>query len=65
MPNSFQFERVTKDDIRNKIQKLNVKKSSTFDCIPVTILKGCIDVYLVHLTNSINHSLQTVFSHKS
>ena len=31
---------------------------STFGCIPVTILKDCVNVYLVHLTNSVNHSLQ-------
>ena len=37
VPNSFKFEPVTKDDIKNEIQNLNVKKSSTFGCIPVTI----------------------------
>ena len=38
---------------------------STFGCIPVIILKNCIDVYLVHLTNSVNHSLQaSVFPQK-
>ena len=38
---------------------------STFGCIPVTILKDSIDVYLAHLTNSVNHSLQTsVFPRK-
>ena len=58
VPNSFKFEPVTKDDIKNEIQKLNVKKSSKFGCIPVTILKDCINVYIVHLTNSVNHSLQ-------
>ena len=47
------------------MQKLNVKISSTFACIPVTILKDCVDVYLVYLTNSVNHSLQTsVFPQK-
>ena len=31
----------------------------------LTILKDCIDVYLVHLTNFVNHSLQTgVFPQK-
>ena len=53
------FEPVTKDDIKNEIQKFNVKKSSTFGCIPVTILKDCIDFYLVHLANSEDHSLRT------
>ena len=33
--NSFKFEQVTKDHIKKEIQKLNVKKSSTFGCIPV------------------------------
>ena len=37
VPNSFKFEPITKDLIKNDIQKLNVKKSSTFGCIPVTI----------------------------
>ena len=65
VPNSFKFEPVTKDDIKNEIQKLNEKKSSTFGCIPVTILKDCVDAYLVHLTNAANHSLETsVFSQK-
>ena len=63
--NSFKFGSVTKDNIKYQIQNLNVKKSSTFGCIPVTILKDCIDVYLVHLTNSVNHSLQaSVFQQK-
>ena len=43
--NSFKFEPVTKDDIKNEIKKLNVKKSSTFVCIPVAILKNCLHVY--------------------
>ena len=65
VPNSFKFELVTKDDIKNEIEKLKVKKSSTFGCIPVTILKYCVDVYLVDLTNSVNHSLQaSVFPQK-
>ena len=34
----IKFEPVTKDDTKNEIQKLNVKKSSTFGCISVTIL---------------------------
>ena len=38
---------------------------STFGCIFFTILKDCVDVYLVHLTNSVNHSLRTsVFPQK-
>ena len=65
VPNSFKIEPVTTDDIKNEIQKLNVKKSSTFGCIALTILNDCIVIYLVHLTNSVNHSLQTgVFPQK-
>ena len=51
VPNSFEFEPVTKDDVKNEIQKLNQIKSSAFGCIPVTISKDCVDVYLVHLKN--------------
>ena len=51
--------------MKNEIQKLNVKKSSAFGCIPVTILKDCIDAYLVHLTNSVNHSVQTSVSQQN
>ena len=47
------------------MQKLNVKKLLTFGCIPITILKDCVDVYLNDLTNSVNHSLQlSVFPQK-
>ena len=47
------------------MQKLNVKKPSTFGCIPVTILKDRVDIYLVHWINSVNHGLQTsVFPQK-
>ena len=65
VPNSFKFGPDTKRDIKNGIRKLNVKKSSTFGCIPVKILKYCINVYLVYLTNSVNHNFQTsVFPQK-
>ena len=53
------MNQLLKDDIKNEIQKLNVKKSSTFGCIPVTILKDSLDFYAVHLTNSVNRSFQT------
>ena len=56
---------ILKTILKNKMQKLDVKKSSTFRCILVTILKDCLDVYLIHLTNSVNHSLQlSVFPQK-
>ena len=51
--------------MKNEIQKLDVKKSSAFGCIPVTILKDCIDAYLVHLINSVNHSVQTSVSQQN
>ena len=38
---------------------LNLKKFSTSGTIPVAILKQTIEVHLQHLTNAINHSLQT------
>ena len=42
------------------MQKLNVKKNlQHLVVLLLTILKDCVDVYLVHLTNSVNHSLQT------
>ena len=52
--NSFKFDPVTKDDIKNGVRKLNVKKFSVFGCIPVTVLKNSVDVYLAHLRNSVN-----------
>ena len=36
---------------------LNVKKSSTNGSIPATILKQCVDVYLLVLTKAINHAI--------
>ena len=36
---------------------LNVKKSSTNGSIPATILKQCVDVYLLFLTKAINHAI--------
>ena len=62
-PNIYKLKPATKE--KNEIQKFNVKKSSTFGCIPVTILKDCVDAYLVHLTNAANYSLETsVFPQK-
>ena len=42
-----------------KVLNLNPKNSSISETIPVTILKQTIDVHLQHLTNAINHKLQT------
>ena len=37
---------------------LDAKKSSTYDSMPVTILKQFVNAYLPHLTNSINYSIR-------
>ena len=55
---NFHLKEISKDDIRNEIHSLNVKKLSTYGLIPATILKQCIDAYLPYLTFSINYSLR-------
>ena len=53
------------DDVKKEVLNLNPKNSSTSGTIPITILKQTIDVHLQHLTNAINHTLQTSsFPHK-
>ena len=47
------------DDVKKEVLNLNPKKSPTSGTIPVAILKQTIDVHLQHLTNAINHTLQT------
>ena len=59
VPDSFNFKSVSLDDVEKEVLNLNPKKSSISGTIPVTILKQTIDVHLQHLTNVINHSLQT------
>ena len=59
VPDSFNFKSVSLDDVKKEVLNLNPKKSSISGTIPVTILKQTIDVHLQHLTNVINHSLQT------
>ena len=52
--------------LKKKVLNINLKKPSTSGTIPVTILKQTINVPLQHLTNAINHTLQTnVFPDKS
>ena len=48
------------DDVKKQVLNLNPKKSSTSGTIPATILKETIDVHLQHLTNAINHTLETI-----
>ena len=47
------------DDAKKEFLNLNPKKYSTSGTIPVTVLKQTIDVHSQHLTNAINHTLQT------
>ena len=60
LTDSFHFKSVSLDDVKKEVLNLNLKKSSTSGTIPVTILKQTIAVYLQHLTNAINHTLQTL-----
>ena len=41
-------------EVKSKILNLNIKKSSTKGSIPAAILKQCVDIYLLFLTNAIN-----------
>ena len=59
VPDSFHFKSVSLDDVKKEVLNLSPKKSSTSGTIPVTILKKTTDVHLPHLTNTINHTLQT------
>ena len=44
--------------MKKAIENLDTKRSSTYGSIPATILKQCVNAYLLHLTNSINYSFQ-------
>ena len=55
-----QFPSVSLDDVKKEVLNLNLKKSSTSGTILVTIFKQNIDVNIQHLTNAINHTLQTM-----
>ena len=59
VPDSFYFKSVSLDDVKKEVLNLSPKKSFTSGTIQVTILKQAIDVHLQHLTNAINHALQT------
>ena len=58
IPENFYFKEVSKDDVRKEIHNLNNKKPSTYGSILASILKRCIDAYLLYLTDSINYSLR-------
>ena len=53
---NFNFQEVSREDIKKEIINLNEKKSSTIGSIPVTILRQCVEVYLQFLTKAINHT---------
>ena len=58
IPGTFHFEQVFSDIVRKEIRNLNVKKSSIYGSIPASILKQCVDTYLLYLTVTINYSLR-------
>ena len=56
----FNFQEVCREDVKNKIINLNVKKSSTNGYNPVTILKQFVDVYLMFSTETINYTITKI-----
>ena len=55
---NFSFKMISMDEVKKEVLKLNLKKSSTYDTIPASILKQTIQVHLKYLTNTINNSLK-------
>ena len=55
--NNFEFTEVSQDEVKKEVLHLNVKKSSTSNSIPATILKQS-EIYLPFLTNSINYTIK-------
>ena len=58
LPASFKFQFLSNSEVKKEIENLDTEKSSTYGSIPATILKQSVNVYLPHLTNSINYSIQ-------
>ena len=58
LPGSSTFQFLSNNEVKKEIENLDTKKSSTYGSIPATILKQCVNAYLLHLTNSINYSIQ-------
>ena len=54
---NFNFQEVAREDVKKEIIILNEKKSSIKGSTPATILKQCVDVYLLFLTKAINHAI--------
>ena len=61
LPEIFKFQLVSNDEVKKEIENLDTKKSSTYGSIPATILKQCVNAYLLHLTNSINYIQHSSF----
>ena len=57
----FNFQEVSKKDVKKEIINLNVKKFLTNGFIPATILKQCVELYLPFLSKAINHKLKIFF----
>ena len=54
---NFNFQGVSREDVKKEIINLNEKKYPTNGSIPATILKQCVYVYLQFLTKAINHAI--------
>ena len=50
----FEFALVSKEEIYNQLGRLDLKKATPLESIPVKILKGNSDIFLPYLTNSFN-----------
>ena len=58
LPESVNFQLVSNNKVKKEIGTVDTKKSSTYGSIPATILKQFVNVYLPHLKNSTNFSIQ-------
>ena len=58
LPERFKFQLVSNNKVKKDIENLDTKKLSTYRYIPAVVLKQCVNAYLLHLTNSINYSIQ-------
>ena len=56
MPKHFNFQEVSREDVKKEIN-LNVKKSSTNVSTPETILKQYVEVYLSFFTRATSHTI--------
>ena len=62
LPESFKFQLVSNNEVKKEIENLDAKKSSTYGSIPATILKQCVNAYLLMLfTCRSSHQSSDVF----